>query len=226
MRWLINPSVMALTFLIGASVVGFGHREVVSLAIPQVVKPVATDKSQADLEAEKYAVLSAVIKDMYLQGGTTQMVIEHEATCPAPGLSKEVSEEGSPASESEKDAITALPELKSETMNDFHANKRKCRQLARKFDIPVPYVLVTDKDTDRFFGQDNLRLGWQTFYAKFKGSPGITTFSNVGFDDAMTQALLTTGNTCGGLCGAGYFVLLEKKDGVWFVKNKIVTWIS
>jgi hypothetical protein len=227
MRWLLNPTVMTLTFLIGASVGGFGHKtEVVTLAIPQLVKPVATAKSQADLEAEKYAVLSAVIKDMYLQGETTQIVIEHEGTCAAPERTNEMSEESSLAFESEEYAIKALPELKGETIDDFHVNIRKCHHLARKFDIPVKYELITDKDTDRFFGRDNLRSGWQGFYAKYKGSPGITTFSNVGFDDAMTQALLTTGNTCGGLCGAGHFVMLQKENGVWVVKKKIVTWIS
>jgi hypothetical protein len=42
----------------------------------------------------------------------------------------------------------------------------------------------------------------------------------------MNQALVAPSHGCGGLCGAGYYVLLTKKDGVWKVEAKRMTWVS
>lgn len=45
----------------------------------------------------------------------------------------------------------------------------------------------------------------------------IFEFSQVGFNPAVNRAIVYFGHHCGGLCGAGALVALQKKNGVWIV---------
>lgn len=59
----------------------------------------------------------------------------------------------------------------------------------------------------------------------FSDNWGIYTFSRVGFNFDRNRAVVYVENICG-LCGEGFFALLEKKNGVWFVEKQAGTWIS
>jgi hypothetical protein len=67
---------------------------------------------------------------------------------------------------------------------------------------------------------------WPAFYKQFPGSTGLLTFSRVGFSADGTQALFYVSGNCGGLCGAGYYVVMERHNEHWMIKKEINVWVS
>jgi len=230
MKRLLNPTIALITFTIGvatASVWQMSQRWNCLIqdasSFPSTVKLGPTSNP----ETEKYAVYSAIIKDMYLGSGIDLIVIQ-QSDCQSASEENEVSDESVEEMRRtmEEVAIRGMPPLKQETIDDFHSKSRKCYPLSRKLDIPGAYVLVDDRDLRKSFPRDEFDRGWRPFYAKYQHSSGIINFSNIGFDLEMNQAFVSTGRSCGGLCGAGYFVLLIKDQGRWKVEKKINTWVS
>jgi hypothetical protein len=227
----LNPTVALLTFIVGVASAAVR----LSDPRPPARAPEAATSSLSaapapprdSREVEKYAVYSAVIKEMYLEDGIKLLVIKSEDDCKGSGDDK-ASGEGMDETQRELEEYTVkrTPELKRETLDDFHAQAKKCQTLSRRFEIPIKYVLVTGKEVEQLFPDNELDRAWGRFYAKYPGSSGIISFSNVGFNPEMDQAYLSTGRGCGGLCGAGYNVLLTKKRGVWKVQSQTATWVS
>ena len=67
---------------------------------------------------------------------------------------------------------------------------------------------------------------WLAYYKRFPGSPGILTFSRVGFSEDGAQALFYVADRCGGLCGGGFYVVMQKRSGHWLIEKEIEMWIS
>ena len=55
---------------------------------------------------------------------------------------------------------------------------------------------------------------------------GLTTLSEIQFDKKHEHAIVSYGFRCGGLCGNGGTVVMEKKDGVWKIQNSCDDWVS
>lgn len=55
---------------------------------------------------------------------------------------------------------------------------------------------------------------------------GYFTLSGVGFNPSRTQAIFYIEHTCGGLCGGGWYVLMEKVGDAWQVRDEYYTWMS
>ena len=67
--------------------------------------------------------------------------------------------------------------------------------------------------------------GSPAFQEKFPRNMGLVALSGVGFNLSRTQAVFYINHFCG-LCGGGRYVLMEKVNGVWRVKDEHYTWIS
>jgi hypothetical protein len=227
MRRLLNPTVGLITFLIG--VLAASAWLVVqhpSFQKPEASPPASAANSipvQINLETERHAVYSAVIRDMYAEDGTKLLVVSREAVCVPASGDEEVEELPDRMGAF---AIKELRELKQDTIDDFRVTAKQCRSLSEQLDIPVKYVFVTEKEIERLFEKGGLGQAWEHFYSRYPNSSGIIGFSNVGFDREMNQALVATSRSCGSLCGAGHYVLLTKDNGVWKVHSKTMTWIS
>jgi len=90
--------------------------------------------------------------------------------------------------------------------------------------VPTPVTLISTQEVDQIFSGGG--GWWQAFYKKYPKSPGLVTFSNVGFNPEMNYALVNVGYSCGGLCGRGGLVLLVKKDGNWIKERDLISWVS
>ena len=55
---------------------------------------------------------------------------------------------------------------------------------------------------------------------------GLLTVEEVQFDKTHTHALVSFSFVCGGLCGNGTTMLLEKADGIWRRKTQCGGWVS
>jgi len=96
-------------------------------------------------------------------------------------------------------------------------------QLSPDMQLGAEYVLLSAEEQQNIFSQPD---GWDAFYQKYPGSGGYTAFSRVGFNATLDQALIYVGNVGGLLMGAGFYYLLEKKDGEWRLMEQIMVWIS
>jgi len=94
----------------------------------------------------------------------------------------------------------------------------------RSFTLPVPYQIVTTSEMRPIFGTPG--DFWGRYYEKYPHSTGLLKMSRVGFDSDGNQAAFYISNSCGGLCGAGYFVIMEKVDSNWKVVQEVQVWVS
>ena len=221
MKMVIRTLVALITFGAGLLINGLWISVTNALTFTSET-PVPAISLRAEADDERYAVLSAVIRELYVEQDTSLVVIQNEDACP--DADQELAEIPQNQEESENSAFAALDGLKAETIKNFHQNLGRCDRLQRKLSIPVQYVLVNRTELDQMF--TSVGRGWSQFYRKYPESSGILSFSYVGFDSEGQQALVGTSRGCGGLCGSGGLVLLTKVDGSWRVKKHVVTWVS
>jgi hypothetical protein len=91
-------------------------------------------------------------------------------------------------------------------------------QLRPDLTIPAVYVLANE---------DEIRGYWDNplLVQRFARSYSYLTFSRIGFNRQLTEAVFYTEHACG-LCGEGKYVYMRKLNGKWFVQSESGTWIS
>lgn len=109
-----------------------------------------------------------------------------------------------------------MPEADRLTLDNYLL-RNKTPETLKVSNLGIHYVLVKNGD---------LHGSWFKFYAKYPNSPGIVYLSKVGFNARHDQAFLYAARSCGGLCGAGEYVLLAKVNGKWEVRQEQELWVS
>lgn len=173
---------------------------------------------------EQYAVYSTLIKDLYIDERTKLLVFDEETTGCLPPIDNE--EMIGLKQQMEDYAINELSALLPQTISDFQNKSRQCNLLDSQFSSPIKFVIASKSDISNIFRENDIIDGWQRFYEKFPNSSGLINYSNIGFNSEMTQAFVYTGRGCGGKCGAGYYVVLQKKRNIWVVVDKFNSWVS
>ncbi|HXZ26651.1 MAG TPA: hypothetical protein VEG08_01495 [Terriglobales bacterium] len=110
----------------------------------------------------------------------------------------------------------------------FLTRNKAAAPVENHFETSLNVTFVSQEEIDGIFkqGAKNPDFGWDGFYRKFPDSQGFTRLSRVAFSSDGKQALLRVDTSCDWLCGAGYMVLLEKKEDVWIVKKGLMLWVS
>ena len=171
-------------------------------------------KLQPVPEAERYAAYSAVLTSMFVRDATKLLVVADKTA-----------DDFTSKDDKHWDYIKqGLAQISQDTIDDFKSKNGQSSTVEDKFALTTKVTLISKAEVDKFFGEGG--GWWKAFYEKYPGSPGLITFSNVGFNNDGTQALLYVGHGCGGLCGSGHYVLLSKNNGVWKVEKSVMTWIS
>lgn len=116
-----------------------------------------------------------------------------------------------------------LTALEKKTASNFRKLNRKPFPLQERFALSVPVKLISDEEFQQLVPS---AADWSGFYEAFPGSPGLLTFSRVGFNRDLTQAVVYLSQVAGPLGGEGVFVLLQKENGVWTPTEEITVWIS
>jgi len=115
----------------------------------------------------------------------------------------------------------SMPEAEVQTLDNYLLSN-KTRQELKVWNLGINYVVVTGDDLP----DGSFENFWEKFYKKYPNSPGLVFFSKVGFNNRHDQAFVYVGRSCGGLCGAGEYVLLNKVNGEWEVLNEQNLWVS
>jgi hypothetical protein len=107
----------------------------------------------------------------------------------------------------------------NELLEDFDKRCHERIMLAQdSFPNTMPLRLLTEDEQDEFvstrWDQNAGEYGDQ-IAAKYKGAPGISSFSQVYFNSHHTLAMVYATGWCGGLCVQSFWDVLEFKDGQW-----------
>jgi hypothetical protein len=114
--------------------------------------------------------------------------------------------------------------LAAETLASFKARNISAQVLRQDMQLGGPYTLLSQTARNQIFSQN--QSGWDIFYNRYPQAPGITTFSQVGFNTSLDQALVYMGTQSNWLVGAGYYYLLKKVEGIWSINQQVMIWVS
>ncbi len=179
---------------------------------------------QSEVPDGEYAVYSAVIADMFSGNKVTfdtqakvRVLVIKDHTVSDPLRADIESQDWKYLKEN-------FPSVSQEAINDFVAKNKEAHQLKDAFSVGLNHTMVKKDEINQMFkGGEG---GWEEFYKRFPDSGGFVGISRAGFNPEMDQALVYMEHGCGGLCGTGHYLLLEKSDGKWKVANKFRAWIS
>jgi len=180
-------------------------------------------------DKETYAIYDAVIRKMFAGdkvtfnlGGTkvTQLVIrDHTITYFA-------------FEKRENWDILVKPrfkQLSDDAIADYSLKAKSSVNLERKFGTHLSYKLISKKELDTRFGEQNpdyMDKKWKEFHESYPGSMGYISLSNIGLNSSKDKAVVYFEQWCGPLCGTGHVISLAKQDGHWEVVERARIWIS
>jgi hypothetical protein len=113
----------------------------------------------------------------------------------------------------------------TEAMEDFLEKSCSPGHLSRTFHADLPRAFLVS--TDVYFKTGPVQKnGPPSFEKLFPGADGIISFSRVGFDSGLDEAIVSRSFFCGFLCGSGWHYVLRKRWGKWEVASKRMIWVS
>ncbi|HEY5270773.1 MAG TPA: hypothetical protein VII97_10580 [Anaerolineales bacterium] len=169
--------------------------------------------SAGQMDTEEQPVYAALLQKLY--SASSYVIMDTTATSPG-GV-------GDTASILDN-IMQNMHAVDQKTLDSFRARNDAGYPVRPDMDLGTAYVLLSQAEMSQIFGQN--RDGWQFFYEQYPDASGITTFSRVGFNNTLDQALVYVGTMSHYLAGAGYFVLLKKVNGAWIVDQQVMSWIS
>jgi hypothetical protein len=98
--------------------------------------------------------------------------------------------------------------------------------LEDRFGLPVKVVLMDSAEMKSMFDNPKVHDGWEAFYSRYPGAPGIIHLSKVTFGAGGDTAELELGSQSHWLAGGGYHITLKKIRGAWKIQSARMTWIS
>lgn len=114
--------------------------------------------------------------------------------------------------------------LRADTIQDFLKKSCTTGRLPQSFhtDLPKTFIAAGSVHFSGLIVNDSSK----SFEQLFPGASGIISFSHVGFDSTLHEAIVATSFVCGMLCGGGDRYVLRKTKGHWEVANKWMVWES
>jgi hypothetical protein len=119
--------------------------------------------------------------------------------------------------------LKKCPALEAVTLNSFREVNAHPANFHPLFRLPVKCELVDKREFDRIFEKGGW---WKDYYKKYPDSQGFLTLSRVGFNPDDDQALFYASNGCGGKCGTGSYVVMQRIGPNWRILKEIIIWIS
>lgn len=93
----------------------------------------------------------------------------------------------------------------------------RSEKFQRSLVLPARYELMTESESTLY--------PYEAFWKRFPGNYGYHTFTRIGFNRDLTEAVFYTEHICG-LCGEGEYVYMRKQNGKWMVIGTAFTWVS
>jgi hypothetical protein len=168
----------------------------------------ASTPGAADIEKEEQAVYS-----FFVSGSGTALILQDTST----NMSDDNPQQTIDYIQS------GLKGISRETLDRYVERNKQPSQLSPAMDLGAKYILLNREELAKITNQPD----WgKVLNEKYPNSGGYIMFSRVGFNNTLDQALIYVGRMAGPLAGAGYYYLMEKKNGEWTIKEQIMVWIS
>jgi hypothetical protein len=119
------------------------------------------------------------------------------------------------------DARIRFHQLQRSTRTSYIAHNLFSSRIRSRFVLPsrADVAIVSERDLHSY------SYGTPAFEKRFPRNIGLIILSGIGFNPTHTQAVFYFNHLCG-LCGGGRYVLMEKINGSWRVREEHYTWIS
>jgi hypothetical protein len=171
--------------------------------------------SPAEVRDAEYRVLSAYISGKFAgQERVRQIVI----------FSETVGGGEKPEEMADLNDVPGLKTAHGQVYRAFLDANLHPSSFHRSFTLPIPYQIVAPSEMRSIFGTPG--DVWGRYYEKYPNSTGLLHVSRVGFNSDANQAAFYISNHCGGLCGGGYFAIMEKVNSNWKVVQEVQVWVS
>lgn len=128
-----------------------------------------------------------------------------------------------PGGSIEKYLRKEAPSLRAATIRNYHRANETQGELSARFHLPVKYEIVSPERIGEIV--KDLR-DVPEFYKQYPGAQGHMWLSRVGFSPDGKQALFYVGNWCGGICGTGSYVVMERHGASWKIAKEVFIWMS
>jgi hypothetical protein len=175
---------------------------------PNLSRP--ADTPPPNLEAEEYAVLSALIRQNPIGYNLGDSFVVKEQTAADLDMFERTLEN--------------IPRLPGRLVDSYRARNATPFALSPNLDVEQAYTMMSQEEFDQVFRRKG--SVWTRFQEKYPEAGGLITFSRPGFSAKGDKALADVGFRCGDLCGAGGLYLLVKEDGNWVVQDTLMVWQS
>jgi hypothetical protein len=162
------------------------------------------------IAADSAAIYGVLLDDLPHAAPIRQPIRFVEAT-PARGLSLDLNLDQPPPSSGLTWLLQALPGAESATVADFERRLKDRRSLRGL--LPRARVWLVERDP---VGEPEHPVALAP----------LNAFSHIGFNAGRTQAIVYVSYVCGGMCGDGHYVLLERTGRRWRISRHTMSWIS
>jgi hypothetical protein len=184
------------------------------------VSPITLPRFNSDAEANE--VYRLLVHREFIRNDEVKLIVIQAETTGCPMYEDESVKEKFGVTEPFHQMMSkTMPEAEVQTLDNYLLSN-KGRQELKVWNLGVNYLIVRNSELP----DSNFENFWDRFYRRYPNSPGLLFFSKVGFNDRHDQAFLYMGRSCGGLCGGGEYVLLNKVNGEWVVSNEQELWVS
>ena len=178
-------------------------------AKPSLISTLATDQSSR----EEQSVYAFLLSKMYQHTGYVIMAVTATS---ATGVGN--------TAQTLDYVLQNMHNVAAETLDSFRSRNATAQILHPDMQLGGPYTLLSQTARNRIFSQN--QSGWDIFYSRYPQAPGLTTFSRVGFNATLDQALVYLGTQSNWLVGTGYYLLLKKVNGTWNIDQQVMIWVS
>lgn len=120
-----------------------------------------------------------------------------------------------------KNETNGLPSLDSLTYIDFIDKNKTKIQIDSIYGFQGAITYNSRQEIENIFKQG----GWDNYH-KTHGFKSMIKVSRPGLNLNMTKAFIYYSSSSGGLNGAGFYLILERIDDKWIVKESMLAWIS
>lgn len=121
----------------------------------------------------------------------------------------------------EKFQRIGLASLDLYTMNDFFKKNLSSTKITKFYLDKIKIIYMSQKEWDGIMEQG----GWKQYHNNYGYIPTIN-LSRPGINESMNKAFIYYDAKSDKLGGAGFFIILEKVNNKWIVKEKIIAWMS
>jgi len=171
--------------------------------------PKATVTPSPNIEAEEYAVYSALVRQNPIGYNLGSSFVVRENTRADLDMFERTLE---------------VHKIPSSLADSYRSRNAASYTLEPNLDIEQDYVMMPQEVFDEILLKKGSR--WTDFEAKYPGASGFILFSRVGFNADGDEAIASMGYRCDDMCGAGGLYILVKEDGNWKVQETLMMWES